>query len=345
MSFRRELILNLGGFDVRFAGNGFREETDFCLRLRNRSYKIVFDPDAAILHHYEEKGGAENFRFGNSQLVSFSYHEDFFHNNLYFFLKNMPSSHWPALTLGLYQAHVASKQNLHQGTAHVALRNLAFAVGLFRAVRSYCGFRGAHILKKHRAPAATNLFALAAAANGVRGHSEQMNIGFDIRTLSFRKGGISHYAYGLLKSLTRIDQRNRYLLFGYTRSGFEWDTFRGNVREIVLRLPQRHGGRALWERVLVPFAARRWNLDIWFSPDFFVPKFVRIPRVVAIHDLIFMNFYDPESRYSRDLRAKVGYAIKHAAKIVAISQYTLEDLCKGFALDRARAAVHSPGSR
>lgn len=166
-----------------------------------------------------------------------------------------------------------------------------------------------------------------------------MNIGFDIRTLSFRKGGISHYACGLLKSLTRVDQRNRYFLFGYTKSGFEWDTFRGNVQEIVLRLPQRHGGRIFWEMVLVPFAARKWNLDIWFSPDFFVPKAIRVPRVVAIHDLIFMNFYDPGSRYSKDLQAKVAYAIKHAAKIVVTSHYTLGDLCKAFALDRGKVAV------
>ncbi len=166
-----------------------------------------------------------------------------------------------------------------------------------------------------------------------------MNIGFDIRTLSFRKGGISQYAYGLLKSLIRLDQKNQYYLFGYTKSGFEWDNFRGNVQEIVLRLPQRHGGRAFWEMALVPFAARRWNLDVWFSPVFFVPKFIRIPRVVAIHDLIFMNFYDPESRYSRDLQAKVAYAIKHAAKIVVTSHYTMEDLCKAFPLDRGKVAV------
>lgn len=154
MSFRRDLIHSVGGFDTSFVGNGFREETDFCLRLRKRSYKIIFDPDAAIVHHYAEKGGAENFRFGNSQLISFSYHEDFFHNNLYFFLKDLPPSHWPALTLGLYQAHVASKQNLSQGIVHVALRNLAFVTGLFRAIRSYYAFCRTHVSKEHRAPPA-----------------------------------------------------------------------------------------------------------------------------------------------------------------------------------------------
>lgn len=155
MSFRRELILSLGGFDTRFAGNGFREETDFCLRLRNRSYKIIFDPDAAIVHHYAEKGGSENFRFGNPQFISFSYHEDFFHNNLYFFFKNLSPSHWPILTLGLYQAHVANKKQLHRGIAHITLRNLAFITGVLRAIRTSCGFHRTQAYKEQRAHSAT----------------------------------------------------------------------------------------------------------------------------------------------------------------------------------------------
>ena len=104
-----------------------------------------------------------------------------------------------------------------------------------------------------------------------------MNIGVDIRTLSFRKGGISHFTYGLLKTLTRLDKVNRYLLFNFTKSPYEWDTFRGNVQEIVLRLPQRRGLKKVWETILLPFAASIYNLDAWFSPDFLVPRFLQIP--------------------------------------------------------------------
>ena len=166
-----------------------------------------------------------------------------------------------------------------------------------------------------------------------------MNIGFDIRTLAFRKGGISHYAYNLLKSLIHLDQENHYYLFNYTKSSHEWDTFRGNVREIVLRLPQRHGGKTFWEKMLVPFVTWKYDLDVWFSPDFFVPRFLNIPRMVAVHDLIFMNFYDSESKYAKTLRHKVAYAIRHAAKIIVTSHYTLGDLHKAFALDSGKVAV------
>lgn len=166
-----------------------------------------------------------------------------------------------------------------------------------------------------------------------------MNIGIDIRTLSFRRGGISQYTYNLLKNMLRIDLANTYFLFNYNKSPYEWDNFRGNVKEIILRLPQRYGGRTYWEMVFPPFAAWKYDLDLWFSPDFSVPRFLKIPRVAAIHDLIFMNFYDPESRYSKKLQASVAYAMKHAAKIIVTSHYTLEDLRKLFPLDDAKVAV------
>lgn len=166
-----------------------------------------------------------------------------------------------------------------------------------------------------------------------------MNIGVDIRTLSFRRGGISQYTYYLLKNLIRLDNKNQYYLFNFTKSSYEWDTFRGNVREIVLRFPQRIGLKCFWENLLVPFAAWKYDINIWFSPDFFVPKSLRIPCLVTIHDLIFMRYYDPSSRYSLQMQAKVAYAIKHAARIIVTSHFTSEDISKVFPYEKENVSV------
>ena len=40
---------HLGGFDERYAP-AYYEEVDFCVRLRQAGFRVVFDPDAAILH-------------------------------------------------------------------------------------------------------------------------------------------------------------------------------------------------------------------------------------------------------------------------------------------------------
>ena len=161
-----------------------------------------------------------------------------------------------------------------------------------------------------------------------------MKIGVDIRTLSFRKGGISQYTYNLLKNMACIDSRNTYYLFNYNKSQFEWDNFKGNMKEIVVRLPQRYNLKTFWENLLVPSVIRKYGIDVWFSPDFTIPRFLRIPTVVTIHDLIFKNFHDIEhNKASRQMASKVDYVIKSAYRIIVPSLYTREEVLKEYEVE------------
>jgi len=56
MSFRREAIRAVGGFDPRFCGTSVLEETDACYRLRAAGWRIVYQPQASV-HHRMERGG------------------------------------------------------------------------------------------------------------------------------------------------------------------------------------------------------------------------------------------------------------------------------------------------
>lgn len=44
-----KLFQDMGGFDERFAP-AYYEETDYCVRLWEHGYRVVYDPDAAIIH-------------------------------------------------------------------------------------------------------------------------------------------------------------------------------------------------------------------------------------------------------------------------------------------------------
>ena len=51
MSFRREALLDVAGFDERFRFGA--EDTDLCLRWRRAGQAgLVFDPNVEILHHF-----------------------------------------------------------------------------------------------------------------------------------------------------------------------------------------------------------------------------------------------------------------------------------------------------
>lgn len=57
MSFRRDLLVQLGGFDNFFRRFNFREETDLCLRVKGLGKKLLFDPEAGLVHKTRSRHG------------------------------------------------------------------------------------------------------------------------------------------------------------------------------------------------------------------------------------------------------------------------------------------------
>ncbi len=94
MSFLKRAIERAGGFDVRFGGSAHLEETDLALRVRKLGYRLVFEPDAALVHLREPVGGCRPK----------SLREWFFwygHNMCLFYLKNFPKGLFPMYVLYL----------------------------------------------------------------------------------------------------------------------------------------------------------------------------------------------------------------------------------------------------
>lgn len=49
--------LAIGGYETRYRGNAFREESDMAMRLHNSGYRIYFEPKASLLHLAAPYGG------------------------------------------------------------------------------------------------------------------------------------------------------------------------------------------------------------------------------------------------------------------------------------------------
>ena len=76
MSFRKNLLLKVGGFDENFRGNCFRDDTDISIRIKNLNYKLIFNPKALVLHKYKGKNMASRWFYWTV------------YNHTYFYLKN-----------------------------------------------------------------------------------------------------------------------------------------------------------------------------------------------------------------------------------------------------------------
>ncbi|MGL5196664.1 MAG: hormogonium polysaccharide biosynthesis glycosyltransferase HpsN, partial [Chroococcales cyanobacterium] len=102
MSFRREIFDKYGlHFDERFRGSAVREESDFCLRLRQTGYKIWYEPDAHLIHLGEETGGCHDI-----STRSISYQVTFYHNHFLLGLNNLTLSQCLRFFARLFDCHV-----------------------------------------------------------------------------------------------------------------------------------------------------------------------------------------------------------------------------------------------
>ena len=140
--------------------------------------------------------------------------------------------------------------------------------------------------------------------------------------------------------MLRIDSANTYYLFNYDKSPYEWDNFRRNVKEIILRFPQRHVLKTIWENVLAPIATRKYDIDIWFSPDFYIPKLLRTKSVITVCDLIFERFHDiRKNKLAADLSKKVESSVNRAAHIIAISSFTRDQIMQRYRVPAGKVTV------
>ncbi|MEO1093286.1 MAG: hormogonium polysaccharide biosynthesis glycosyltransferase HpsN [Cyanobacteria bacterium J06638_28] len=102
MSFRREIFYQHGlRFDERFRGNAVREESDFCLQLRQTGYIVWYSPAAHLVHLGEETGGCHDI-----STRSLDYQITFYHNHFLMGLKNLTTGQALRLFIRLFDCHV-----------------------------------------------------------------------------------------------------------------------------------------------------------------------------------------------------------------------------------------------
>jgi len=55
---RRDLFVEVGGFDTRYSP-AYYEDTDLCFSLRQKGYKVIYNPDVCIIHHESVTAGTD----------------------------------------------------------------------------------------------------------------------------------------------------------------------------------------------------------------------------------------------------------------------------------------------
>jgi glycosyltransferase involved in cell wall biosynthesis len=154
-----------------------------------------------------------------------------------------------------------------------------------------------------------------------------MHIGIDAsRVTMAQRTGTEHYSFELLAALAQIDRQNRYTLY---------------CNQLPAALPPlgpnfslRHiPFPRLWTHARLSAEVALHPPDVLFVPAHVLPLGVvlrrRVRTVVTIHDMGYMRF--PESHtpaQRRYLRLSTNWGVRHANRLIAISNTTREDLIR-----------------
>jgi GT2 family glycosyltransferase len=134
MSFRRELLVRLGGFDLALVPPfSFREDSDMCFRVRAAGYRVRFVPAAALVHVNAPSGGTREAKLPDSLVgAEFRRYRALYHlqsNNLYFILRHFRGLARSASLWRAYRDYVG----LSRWPWRLAAKNTCFLAALFRA--------------------------------------------------------------------------------------------------------------------------------------------------------------------------------------------------------------------
>ena len=167
-----------------------------------------------------------------------------------------------------------------------------------------------------------------------------MRIGIDARELCGRSTGAGRYLSGLLAQWSANEKArpHDFVLYAPEPLGVAYDVHRFPTRIV----PGSSG--SWWEQVRLPSVAARDRLDVFFAPAYTAPLFLRVPTVVAIHDLSFAahpEWFSTREGIRRRLLSR--RAASQARAVVTISQFSCGELIERYGLSPSRVHVIPPG--
>jgi glycosyltransferase involved in cell wall biosynthesis len=158
--------------------------------------------------------------------------------------------------------------------------------------------------------------------------------------LQHRLDGTGWFAFESLKRMVTQHPDHRFIFF-FDRPYHPQFVFADNITPVVLLPPARHPWLwYVWFEISLRWALKKYQPDMFFSPESFICTQSTIPQVAVIHDLNFEHFpeYLPPMvahYYQKWTRA----AAKKAAYIATVSAFSKQDIAATYNIDSSKIGV------
>lgn len=173
-------------------------------------------------------------------------------------------------------------------------------------------------------------------------------IGIDARFYGPVGKGLGRYTQEVVDNLLEIDHENEYVIFLGKENFDSFQTQNLKAKKVLADVRWY----TLAEQILMPYYIWREKIDLMHFHHFNVPVLCPTKFVVTIHDLILIKF--PSLRASKlspllykikNIAYKVvlKIAVKRSQKIIAVSEFTKDDILDNFSVKSSKVVVTYEG--
>ena len=171
-----------------------------------------------------------------------------------------------------------------------------------------------------------------------------MRIGIDIRAIGYQRTGDETYTLQLVKSLAKIDTKNKYFLYTDVIDEGKLKNIKKllsitNKNFRIISVSPVH--KIFWTVYSLPKRAKADKLDV-LHVQYITPPYLskNIKLVTTVHDISFARF--PEFISKKDLfllKLFIKRSLKRADKIIAISKFTRDEVIDVYNINKDKITV------
>ncbi len=141
------------------------------------------------------------------------------------------------------------------------------------------------------------------------------------------KVGVGQYALQLLTKISKIDTKNKYIIYLKNPPNHDLPKPSQNWQYRVF------GPQKLWTKFALPLHLffHKDKLNLFFSPSHYSPSFCPCPTIPTIHDLGYLQFQNQFTKKDFYQLKNWSYkSIKKAKHIITVSQFSKDEIIKTY---------------
>lgn len=157
--------------------------------------------------------------------------------------------------------------------------------------------------------------------------------------------GIGWFSFETLKRITAKHPEHQFLFF-FDRPYDQEFLFGSNVTPLIIGIPARHPVLwYVWFEYSVFHALKKYNADLFLSPDGYLSLRTKVPSIAVIHDI---NFFHRPKDLPFLQRIYYNYFFprfaKKASRICTVSGYSKNDIAASYHVPLSKIDVHFNGA-